>query len=74
MRANFDAIGIASIKDELCEFLIILTSSNVWFLGILRGFKDTQKRLDHMVSMSILIKNMLKRIKSYEAQLFNPRL
>jgi hypothetical protein len=54
MRAYLNAVIDACIENELGKSLILLAAFAIWFLGVLRRFKNAQESLNHMVSVSTL--------------------
>ena len=54
VRAYLNAIIDTCIENELGKSLILLAAFAIWFLGVLRRFKNAQESLNHMVSVSTL--------------------
>ena len=59
MGADLNAILDACIKDKLGKFFKVLTSFAVWLLRILRGLKDAEEGLDHVVPMCTLYDRLI---------------
>jgi hypothetical protein len=62
VRAYLNAVSNACLKDELGEAFKSFTTLKVRLFWVLGGLKDTEKGLNHMITVRALVKILLKSV------------